>query len=228
MPLFFFSLMKRLISALNLRFAYVIMAARTEEAINSPKCSSVAVTLKMPSQFEPCFEWWVKTTSIPGIFFTHLMRWTASSTSWGTCDLGNYWRTCFPSPPLSSFAVRSYLKALWLNSLSFRLGQSKRLPNLKLLLIDKQSSTPLQTRSNKRKSAKGRFSCSASVTRWQSVCASQLGNNLKSASLVAVGRRWLRAESTFVRRWRQSENDRDRVETSSPMTKRTPPVWPTH
>lgn len=47
----FFFLMKRLISALNLRFAYVIMAATTEEAINSPKCSSVAVTLKCPANF---------------------------------------------------------------------------------------------------------------------------------------------------------------------------------
>lgn len=88
-------------SSQHLRFASVIMAARTDEAINSPKSSSGAVTLKLPSQFEQFLEWWgTKTTSIPGILFTHLMRCMVSSTSWWTCDLGNYWRTCFPSPLL--------------------------------------------------------------------------------------------------------------------------------
>lgn len=176
----------------------------------------------MPTQFGPFLEWWgTKTTSIPGIFFTHLMRWTASSTSWGTCDRGNYWRTCFPSPPL--FYSPILLQALWLNSLSFGLDQSKQLPNLKLLLIDKQSSTPLQTRSNERKSAKGRFSSSTFVRRWQSVCVARLGNSLKE-------RRWSRwaVVGEELSQHRCAADSRDRVEMSSPMTKRTPPVWPVH
>lgn len=143
--------MKRLISALHLRFAYVIMAARTEEAITSPKCSSIAVTSQMPSQFEAFRErWGTKTTSIPGILFARLMRRTLSSTSRGPCDLGNYRRT--RPPPPSSLAVRSYLKAFWLNSLSFRpLPMETSSPKIWSSCSSRNKAEPLRTppRSNK-------------------------------------------------------------------------------
>lgn len=50
-------------------------------------------------------------------------------------------------------AVRSYLKAFWLNSLSFGLCQSKQLPNLKLLLVNKQQNPcrPSRTSGNLQK-----------------------------------------------------------------------------
>lgn len=69
--------------------------------------------------------------------------------------LGHVWsrqllENTFALPP---FAVRSYLKAFWLNSLSFGLCQSKQLPNLKLLLVNKQQNPcrPSRTSGNLQK-----------------------------------------------------------------------------
>lgn len=102
------------------------------------------------------------------ILSMRLMRWTHSSTSSGTSDLSNYWRA-FCS---SSFPV----KASWLNSLSSGLHQSKQLPNAASINKAKH----LQTEENKHKSERDGFSSRLAVRCWRSVCAAQLGTNLKA------------------------------------------------
>lgn len=117
------------------------------------------------------------------------------------------------------------------------LPDRSRSPNLKLLLIDKQNRTPADCPPGR---GEGAEICKKThfPQALQSDAAGFLSFFFFFNACPGLGKqpekrvcdgggavvwRWhQRAESTFLR----SENDRDRVEASSPMTKRTPPLWP--
>lgn len=178
--------MKRLISALNLRFAYAIMTAMTEEDINSPQCSSIV------ANFHCCLsDRGDKNIYSWNILSMQLMRWTLSSTSSGTSDLNNYWGAfLFQLHPSKGFLIEL---------LVLRPPSIEATPKC---CIDKQSKTPAD-RAEQAQIRKRRIFLKAFCQMLTECLCSPDGNQPESTSRYASGRAGpssaphQRAESAF-------------------------------